>query len=486
MTAPGRPRRPRPSRPRPGRPPAPAGWDEPAHSGGGWDETPAGGPGSGRYQRGPTTPLAAERARQARILVVGAVTERWAPEQAGPVHGNWQLAPPIGPATDLWAVGALLFRAVQGHAPYPEESAAELVQLVCTEAPAFAEECGALRPVVESLLRQDPTERPEFEEVRGWLRSLIRTAPEPDVGARTVTVPSLGPGVDADPRRLPVIRRRGELVRRRRAGGAVVHGRHKRAKEHRHSPRRLGRLLLLLILLALAGAVAYAMLFMPRAGDSADGGTGRAGTAGAPSPAPSAETSPDEGEQGTAGGGNGDGGEGGEGGRKESGNEREKDGSSGSSGTSGLAKGFKLRTDPGGFRIAVHESWERRGENSLGQIRYGRGDFELTVVPGRDTVEEFGGDPMAYQQDAERELAPFRESQWSSASGLRRIEVGRTSMAEGTFTWRDDADRQIHTRNLAMIIDGRYHLVLVSGPVADKQEVARFFEQATATYSPTD
>ncbi|MHC5904512.1 cytochrome P450, partial [Streptomyces sp. S6] len=133
-----------------------------------------------------TTALAAERARQARMAVVGPVTERWAPEQAGPVHENWQLAAPIGPATDLWALGALLFRAVQGHAPYPEDSTAELVQMVCGEPPAFAEECGPLRPVVESLLRQDPTERPDFEELRGWLRSLVRSAPEAEAGAYVV------------------------------------------------------------------------------------------------------------------------------------------------------------------------------------------------------------------------------------------------------------------------------------------------------------
>jgi serine/threonine protein kinase len=131
------------------------------------------------------------------MAVVGPVTERWAPEQAGPVHENWQLAAPIGPATDLWALGALLFRAVQGHAPYPEENTAELVQLVCAEPPAFAEECGPLRPVVESLLRQDPTERLDFEELRGWLRSLVRSAPEPEAGTYVVATPPV------DPKRLP-------------------------------------------------------------------------------------------------------------------------------------------------------------------------------------------------------------------------------------------------------------------------------------------
>ncbi|NED93451.1 serine/threonine protein kinase, partial [Streptomyces sp. SID11233] len=191
---------------------------------GGWDEIVAGNRDTPAY-RGPATTLAAERARQARIAVVGAVTERWAPEQAGPVHENWQLAPPIGPSTDLWALGALLYRAVQGHAPYPEENAAELVQMVCGEPPAFAEECGALRPVVESLLRQDPTERPDFEELRGWLRSLVRSAPEPEAGLDVVPLPSV------DETKLPVVRRRGELVRKRRGRrGAAAHGRHRQSR----------------------------------------------------------------------------------------------------------------------------------------------------------------------------------------------------------------------------------------------------------------
>ncbi|MBR7678478.1 hypothetical protein KDA82_37030, partial [Streptomyces daliensis] len=67
-----------------------------------------------------------------------------------------------------------------------------------------------LRPVVESLMRQDPTERPDFEELRGWLRSLTRSAPEPDVGRRTLLgPPSLDSGASSDPRRLPIVRRRG-------------------------------------------------------------------------------------------------------------------------------------------------------------------------------------------------------------------------------------------------------------------------------------
>ncbi|MDI5965092.1 protein kinase, partial [Streptantibioticus silvisoli] len=168
---------------------------------GGTDEAPAGG-----WAGGPDSALAGERARTARLSVVGPVTERWAPEQAAtPVRGNWQLAPPIGPEADLWALGALLFRSVQGHAAFPEDNAAELAHLVCCEPAAPAEECGPLRPVVESLLRADPAERPGVEELNGWLRSLVRSAPEPDLGG-AVSLPT------DDPKRLPIVRRKGELV----------------------------------------------------------------------------------------------------------------------------------------------------------------------------------------------------------------------------------------------------------------------------------
>ncbi|MFF5273627.1 protein kinase [Streptomyces sp. NPDC000133] len=460
-----------------------------------WDDIVAGDRGSSAY-RGPATTLAAERARQTRIAVVGAVTERWAPEQAGPVHENWQLAPPIGPATDLWALGALLYRAVQGHAPYPEENAAELVQMVCGEPPAFAEECGPLRPVVESLLRQDPTERPDFEELRGWLRSLVRSAPEPEAGLDVVPLPSV------DDTRLPVVRRRGELVRKRRGrvGKASAHGRHRQTRERPdryersrverapraprepkgpkalrtpprpqqgdgRTPRRLGRLLLVLILLALAAAIAYAVMFMPKAGTGSDSkgsgpaatDTGAPGTSDGKSPSRSPRSSPSPGTQ-----------------KPQT-----------SRSAVALAPGYTLRKDKEGFEVGVLKGWQRSPANADRQIRYGSDGFSLLVVPGRDTVRAHGGDPLVYQRDKERELQPFRESSWSSATGLRRIDVGRQAMAEGQFTWQDDTGREVYVRNLAMIVDGRYHVLQVLGPDSERDKVTAIYEQAIASYRVT-
>ncbi|MGW7254027.1 protein kinase [Streptomyces sp. NPDC054834] len=421
-----------------------------------------------RTPSAPATPLAAERARQVRMTVVGPVTERWAPEQAGPVHENWQLAAPIGPATDLWALGALLFRAVQGHAPYPEESTAELVQLVCAEPPAFAEECGPLRPVVESLLRQDPTERLDFEELGGWLRSLVRSAPEPEAGTHVIAAPP------PDPSRLPIVRRRGELVRRRRAGlpATSAHGRHKRARQEVRSPRSLGRTLLLLILLLLAGAVAYAMLFMPKSENSGGAASGdRTGAAGDASQAPTPSGSPSS-----------------------AGTSPSTDPSASRSAPStetqtttnpDVADGFTLSKDSEGFQVAVAKGWTRTPKNGRGEVVYSHGNFELIVVPGRDSGAKYGSDPMAYQRDKESELQPYRDSSWATATGLRTIEVGGRTMAEGQFTWTDGQGRDLFVRNIAILIDGRYHIVQVRGPEAERDEVTRLYEQATATYRYT-
>ncbi|MFB6608493.1 hypothetical protein ACFCXR_28215 [Streptomyces noursei] len=459
---------------------------------------------------GGLTGLAAERARQARLQVVGPVTERWAPEQAGPVDGS---GGPLGPAADLWAVGALLFRAVQGQPPFPEDSAVELTRLVRAQAPAEAAAGGVLRPVIEALLCLDPAGRPGAEELRRRLRALVRTAPEPDLGRRMVSLPALeGP---ADPRRLPILRRRGELVRRGRpkrprvrprsasAGPSRSAGRSAVARPPRaprpsarstgagpqageslgrvgvgpaaqrepgrrgRAPRSLGRVLLTVILLLVVAGIAYAVVFLPKSGRNAAGGPSGADLSGSAGAAPGSSPAPSSGADDGKGAGRPPGA-----------------GTPQTTTPGDLAPGFTLRTDPAGFQIAVPKGWQRRTGPERGQVRYAGGGYELLVVPGRDTTARFGADPLAYQQDAEPELAAFRGAGWSSAAGLRRIDVGQTAMAEGTFSWRDGGGRQVYARNLAMIDRGRYHLVLVIGPEAGRAEVDRFYAQASSAYRP--
>ncbi|MFF3212308.1 hypothetical protein ACFYYB_16770 [Streptomyces sp. NPDC002886] len=403
---------------------------------------------------GPRSGLDAERARQTRMAVVGAVTERWAPEQAQAVHGPWQLAAPVGPATDLWGLGALLYRAVQGHAPYPEDSVAELVEMVCSEPPAFAEECGPLRPIVESLLRQDPTERPDFEELRGWLRSLVRSAPEPDGGFAML------PPVVEDPARLPVARRRADL-----------HGRH-RSAEHPRKPRSLGRSLLLGILVLLSGAVAYALFFMPRSADPQGGGQKAAGMK------PPAATQPQNPKQSPkpspkpSGSGQGP---------SPSANPSPPESKPAPQPGVSAPSGYTAQQDAEHFSINVPNGWERRGMNESGQVRYTEGDFVLTVVPGRDKVQG-NPDPATYQKDKEPELAPYRSSTWSSVSDIRSTKVGNQLRVTGRYTWIDGNGRSVVARNFVVALGGSYHVVMVTGPQDQEGKVTETFEQATASY----
>ncbi|MEV8016611.1 serine/threonine-protein kinase [Streptomyces sp. NPDC086554] len=69
-----------------------------------------------------------------------------------------------GPASDLWALGATLYTAVEGNSPFRRTSPLGTMQAVVGEEPAPPEHAGALTPVISALLRKDPETRPTAEE----------------------------------------------------------------------------------------------------------------------------------------------------------------------------------------------------------------------------------------------------------------------------------------------------------------------------------
>ncbi len=96
-----------------------------------------------------------------------------------------------------------------------------------------------------------------------------------------------------------------------------------------------------------------------------------------------------------------------------------------------------------------------------------------------------GADPLDYQRDKEPELKQFRDSSWASASGLRRIDVGRQAMAEGQFTWQEAGGREVYVRNLVMVVEGRYHVLQVIGPEDQRDKVTEIYQQASLSYRVT-
>ncbi|MFD7663480.1 hypothetical protein [Streptomyces sp. NPDC059788] len=374
--------------------------------------------------RGPSTPEQAACAHRCRMLRVGAVTERWPPEQAA---GIWPLAP-VGPATDLWALGALLYRLVQGQPPYPENTVEDLIDAVVHTAPAPAEDCGALRPVIESLLRRAPEQRPHADEVQGWLRTLRYGTQEPLPAAPVYRLPA----VDSRPAAEPDWSRGGSSARRHRGTG-----RRRRLPALPRLPRPLGggglthraALVLLVMVLVLAAAVCAVLL-------TAEADRAAEDTSTCPFPAP------------------------------------------GRSRTS-----ESVHRDPCGFRLALGPGWIRQQE-ARQRVRFTRGALTVLVVPGRDPARSHGTDPLAYQR-GQAELTAFRADPHGSATDVRLITDGPdATIAQGTFRWTGADGRGVIARNEAMLHRGRYHVLTVLGPAGQRDQAIAHFNRLASSYRP--
>ncbi|MEW2283652.1 serine/threonine-protein kinase [Streptomyces sp. NPDC047841] len=74
-----------------------------------------------------------------------------------------------GPASDLWALGATLYTAVEGRSPFRRTSPLSTMQAVVEEEADEPRHAGVLTPVIAALLRKDPARRPGADEAEQML-----------------------------------------------------------------------------------------------------------------------------------------------------------------------------------------------------------------------------------------------------------------------------------------------------------------------------
>jgi Protein kinase domain len=137
---------------------------------------------------------------------------------SGVVHGSPQYIAPeraldgtSTAAADMWSLGATLYAAVEGRAPYARASSYATLTALATAPPDPPRHAGALKPVLGGLLRRNPASRLKPDEIRAWLQQIASAVPprshvvprqrkrsEADAPPPPVTGPAPGGGAAAN------------------------------------------------------------------------------------------------------------------------------------------------------------------------------------------------------------------------------------------------------------------------------------------------
>ncbi|WP_171991105.1 serine/threonine-protein kinase [Streptomyces sp. JHA26] len=322
-----------------------------------------------------------------------------------------------GPASDLWALGATLYTAVEGRSPFRRTSPLSTMQAVVEEEASEPLNAGPLAPVISALLRKDPAGRPGVTETEQLLaeaaegrRPNAAQAYVPTQYSGTGHAPAPAhPGPAGAAGRTPYPPVTGPTAVGHRATGptaGAVPGGGTPAMGYPPAgppggaparPRRRLRVLALVVAAALVGGGTAVLLQASDEGRETDRGAAVTRT-----PTPSASGSPSPSASGTP---------------------------SADGGTTGSVPADWVRhDDPLGFGLSLPPGWEREeleGSGDLRQVDYSPDGGEHFVRIAVDTAPDFD-DPYAHQLDLEQQLQ-------------RLVDYRRLTLEHSTYRDRDSA-----------------------------------------------
>jgi eukaryotic-like serine/threonine-protein kinase len=116
-----------------------------------------------------------------------------------------------GPAVDWWGLGATLFYAVEGVAPFAGGSSIATLAAVVSDPPRTPVRAGPLTDLITALLAKDPAARPTGPKVRAWLHWLLVVTP-PTAMPSADHAPAPRPSRPVLPPAPPVPRRTGRRL----------------------------------------------------------------------------------------------------------------------------------------------------------------------------------------------------------------------------------------------------------------------------------